>query len=284
MMKPRYIPTLFRVLAALALHQHQAWAQAEVTSRLHAEADSLEQQGAYRVALALTRQALSHSPNDAHLLYDVGRLLLRSGFPDSAVVALEQSILVDSTSATAWSDYGASLAMLDRLPEARESFRAAYALDRSDALIVINLARTEMALGEPARGLDLVRTFRWDAADPSATFRAAELLLEGGHYSAALALYALLSTRLPQLAHGHLRRGDVLIRLGRFTEAIDALELVTQLRPDLPEGWGALGYALYSAGQSDAARVSWTTAVRLDANYFSVRHPEWQSHWEVVKE
>ena len=61
----------------------------------------------------------------------------------------------------------------------------------------------------------------------------------------------------------YLSLGVFLHRLGRYEEAIQPFERVTELTPDNPDGWNNLGTALFDFGDWEGAEVAWSHSVEV---------------------
>jgi tetratricopeptide (TPR) repeat protein len=93
--------------------------------------------------------------------------------------------------------------------------------------------------------------------------RAAAILIGQKKYSAGIrALQAIVHAH-PSLATVHFQLGELLVRMGRFDEAIRAFGTVHDLRPDAIPSALALADALAHAGKTNAARDAAATAIAL---------------------
>ena len=68
----------------------------------------------------------------------------------------------------------------------------------------------------------------------------------------------------PELADAHAGKGDALVGLGRFDEAMRCYEEAIRLEPDLAEAHAGKGYALVRLGRFDEAIKCYDEAVRLE--------------------
>ena len=93
--------------------------------------------------------------------------------------------------------------------------------------------------------------------------RAAAVLIGQKKYSAGIRALQAIANAHPSLATVHYQLGDLLMRMGRFDEAIRAFGTVRELRPDSTAGAQALAEALVRAGKTTAAREQSQIAIAL---------------------
>jgi len=93
--------------------------------------------------------------------------------------------------------------------------------------------------------------------------RAAAVLIGQKKYSAGIRALQVIVRAHPSLATVQFQLGELLVRMGRFDEAIRSFGTVRDLRPDATAGALALADALVRAGKTDAAREQAQAAVAL---------------------
>jgi tetratricopeptide (TPR) repeat protein len=93
--------------------------------------------------------------------------------------------------------------------------------------------------------------------------RAAAILIGQKKYSAGIRSLQAIVRAHPSLATVHFQLGELLVRMGRFDEAIRAFGTVRELRPDATPGALALADALVHAGKTSSARETADTAIAL---------------------
>jgi len=95
-------------------------------------------------------------------------------------------------------------------------------------------------------------------------------------YSAGIRSLQSIARAHPSLATVHFQLGELLVRMGRFDEAIRAFGTVRELRPDATPGALALADALMRAGKTGGARETAETAIALaereDAHALAAAH------------
>ena len=87
-----------------------------------------------------------------------------------------------------------------------------------------------------------------------------------GDVQGALDVLEPLARTQPKWAMVHLDLGLALARCGRGQDAIGALRKAVSLKPDLPQGWRALGDHLMAAGEQDAADAAYANHVRYSTH------------------
>jgi len=89
--------------------------------------------------------------------------------------------------------------------------------------------------------------------DPRALLVYASARRRRGDPQAALAILTPLAAAYPRAAHTQYELGCALAGLNREPEALAALRRAVDLKPDLAEGWRALGRLLFARGDNAAA-------------------------------
>src|SRR5262245_10069648 len=93
--------------------------------------------------------------------------------------------------------------------------------------------------------------------------RAAAMLIGQKKYSAGIRALQAIVRAHPSLATVQFQLGELLVRMGRFDEAIRAFGTVRELRPDATAGALALADALVHTGKTSGARETADTAIAL---------------------
>ena len=215
---------------------------------LHRRAVLLRQAGRFSEALAAYDAAVRANPEDATLLVEFGQTLILAGKHEEALRVLDFVLAADPGHRLALLSRADALNQMYRSQEARDLLlagSAAFEVDR-DAEYHLSLANSHWGSGEHS------------------------LALAGADRALALGLAG---------PDSHLVRGKALYHLGRFAEAIEALEKVLALDPERHEAAMTLGFACLANG--DLAR-GWALAERrmeagtkgLITRKFS--RPKWQ--------
>ncbi|WP_309604322.1 sulfotransferase [Phenylobacterium sp.] len=124
---------------------------------------------------------------------------------------------------------------------------------RASALLATDPAQAER------RARDLLRTA---PKDPRALLILGSALRRRGDFAGARALLEPLGRAYPQAALTQYELGLTATGLGDPSEGILALRRAVSLKPDLAEGWKALGDALFAAGDAGGARAAFKAHVR----------------------
>ena len=124
---------------------------------------------------------------------------------------------------------------------------------RASALLATDPAQAER------RARDLLRT---TPKDPRALLILGSALRRRGEFAGARALLEPLGRAYPQAALTQYELGLAAIGLGDPSEGALALRRAVGLKPDLAEGWKALGDALFAAGDAGGAKAAFKAHVR----------------------
>jgi tetratricopeptide (TPR) repeat protein len=184
------------------------------------------QTGQLQEAVANLQAALAAHPNDADLLYYLGRAsgLLAKQSIDTLLAAYPDS-------ARAHQAMAENYFVLRRMPDAEKEYREALRLRPG-------LPEAHLALGEVYAG-----AFQWDKAEEQ--FR--------------------MQTKLqPGNAEAAYRLGEALLEQGKAHEARAELLRADRLMPDMPETLYSLGKAASLEGDSAAAERSWTKLLSIE--------------------
>jgi tetratricopeptide (TPR) repeat protein len=196
--------------------------------------------GDQRAALeeTIVRQRLEKYPDDFGANYSMGDLLLTQGNAAAAVPYFEIAAKTNAGSALAATELGIALFSAARLPEAREQFRRALAIDAAYADARFDLASVEAATAEwepAATDFKLVLEARPDDA------RARQ------HLGDVLMLW-----------------GDAVSKSGKHEEALAHYRDALQLRPGDAQLHGKAGMALAQLARLDEAKAEFETSLRID--------------------
>src|ERR1700731_4498902 len=184
------------------------------------------QTGQLTEAVANLQAALAAHPNDADLLYYLGRAsgLLAKQSIDTLLAAYPDS-------ARAHQAMAENYFVLRRMPDAEKEYREALRLRPG-------LPEAHLALGEVYAG-----AFQWDKAEEQ--FR--------------------MQTKLqPGNAEAAYRLGNALLEQGKAHEARVELLRADRLLPDMPETLYVLGKAASLEGDAAAAEKSWTKLLSIE--------------------
>jgi tetratricopeptide (TPR) repeat protein len=184
------------------------------------------QTGQLPEAVANLQAALAAHPNDADLLYYLGRAsgLLAKQFIETLLAAYPDS-------ARAHQAMAENYFVLRRMPDAEKEYREALRLRPG-------LPEAHLALGEVYAG-----AFQWEKAEEQ--FR--------------------MQTKLqPGNAEAAYRLGEALLQQGKAKEARTELLRADRLMPDMPETLYSLGKAASLEADSAAAEKAWTKLLSIE--------------------
>jgi tetratricopeptide (TPR) repeat protein len=182
--------------------------------------------GQYEEAVANLSAALVKRPNDADLLYYLGRA---SGLLSKR--SIDTLLSVDPDSARAHQAMGENYFVLRQMPQAEQEYREALR-QRPD------IPGLQLELG-----LVHARSAQWDKAEEA--FRAE-------------------AKRQPGNAEAAYRFGAALLQQGKVHEARAELERADRLQPDMPETLYLLGKAASLDADLPLAEKSWTRVIALE--------------------
>ncbi|HXM65914.1 MAG TPA: tetratricopeptide repeat protein [Candidatus Acidoferrum sp.] len=184
------------------------------------------QTGQLTEAVANLQAALAAHPNDADLLYYLGRA---SGL--LAKQSIDTLLATYPDSARAHQAMAENYFVLRRMPDAEKEYREALRLRPG-------LPEAHLALGEVYAG-----AFQWDKAEEQ--FR--------------------MQTKLqPGNAEAAYRLGNALLEEGKAREARAELVRADKLMPDMPETLYSLGKAESLGGDAASAEKAWTKLLSIE--------------------
>jgi predicted Zn-dependent protease len=118
--------------------------------------------------------------------------------------------------------------------------------------------------GETADALEVIeRALTADSDDSMALALKARILLDGGQPHEALELGELMELRTPNEYRGPLVVGLALMTLGRYREALNALDRAIECEPEAAQAYRARGEAYAQLGDQRLAAVDRARAVYL---------------------
>ena len=211
---------------------HAANPGAQVIAATYASA--LSQQGRHREALAIYRNAVRTWPDDSMLFHDLAVAAQRAGLRDEATRAEQAAVALDPGNGAAHNGLGLLLIEAGRIDDARQAFERAAGADRSSAEYLANLGNAKRASG--------------DRTGAEAAYRSA-LRSDPGATDALNGL------------------GVLLVEAGRPREAIPFLERAAASDPTLWEARLNLGIAQQTAGDLEAAAVSYRAVLEAPARF-----------------
>ena len=236
-----------------------AFRQAIVLDSLYAPAhtslaDWLEQQGSYTESLAHTRMALSIRPN--HLADQVrqGRLLLRLGRSEEAVLLLQDIVIGYPRTAEPQYVLGQALQQLG------ESDQSSRILAKADSLRAI-----EQAAGR------LANTANRQPTNFQAQVDYATALRRSGRTEEALRVYLIARALRPNNINLQFHIANAKMALGSLKEAEQELLYILVTDSSYVLAWLSLGEIYAKTNRTALAREAWQKAVLVDPDHPAVQ-------------
>jgi cellulose synthase operon protein C len=126
------------------------------------------------------------------------------------------------------------------------------------AILYVQLKQPEKAL------IEYVELSALDSNEEDYPLRAARIHADSGRGAEAVEWYRKALLVAPYDKETHEALGQLLMREQRYTEAVDAFRILTQLNPASAPAHSRLAFALYRSGKVDEAKLSAKRAVGLD--------------------
>lgn len=182
----------------------------------------------------LLRKTVEEFPGDARALHELYVQYKKEGRQDDAMSAIEAAVTLDPDNANLQLKFGVECGLFNRLDEAERAFRQALALDPSMADAYLGLSVQYEHSNRDEEFAPLVAVAEANGLDegPLAFMRAYEHR-RANRFEDALESLALVPPDLEPERTTHLR-GQLLDRLGRADEAIEAFITTNRLHETSP--------------------------------------------------
>lgn len=237
-------------------------------SSLVASAEQAVRDGDLERALAEFAQAIEVNPNltQAHLgMADIYRM---RGDYSRAEGRYSQAARLEPRNFDAQYFHGLMLHLLDRLPEAIQSYLRALNLRPADFKANLNLATAYYQLDENAQALPYAkRAVELNPQDGPARFNLGAIYAAMNRHQDAVREYQQATELMPLNAPLLLNLSDSLGKLERYEEMTNALLQAIKSEPTAA-AHERLGFARFRMGLFAEAKQSFSSALRLDADYF----------------
>ncbi len=161
-----------------------------------------------------------------------GKTALGAGDFESAAELLRKAIEANPDSLAGHVNLGATLLKLNRQPEAAELFRAALGIDPHNAPALFNLAVMLANGPERPKAIAYLERLLARQPDPQAQRYLIQLYMADQNTARALPLLQSLALNQPDDEDIQLESAGMLIQVGRFTDAAEALANGCARRPD----------------------------------------------------
>ncbi|MFO0946035.1 MAG: tetratricopeptide repeat protein [Planctomycetota bacterium] len=218
----------------------------------------------WRTSEALFGRALAVTKNNSFAHHYLGRALLRSGDVKGAVEQLQLARKIRPRDVDVLNDLALGLMRAGNLAEANQHLSTALDLEPNLATTYLNLGRIEQAQGDFAGALDRYKSaLRLSPGLVDAQLEMAISLTSLGRFDeAASACRRALEFGESSEAHGTL--GQILLYKQDFDGAVAELEQALALAPNSPGYLSDLADALSLRGETQAAKVNYEAALKLD--------------------
>lgn len=226
------------------------------------------QTGHADVAAKLLRQAVSISPDSAHLHANLANTLAAQRQFDEAIPLYRRALALKPDSPQVLMNLAAALKNQGSIDEATSVYRQAIALYPENADAYFKLAAVLKDKGDlPAaiEALNRAAVLRPDFSP--ATEQLAYTLHQAGRLQEAVVAYRRLIELCPDSREAYTYLGVALYDLGQFDEAIEAHRQSVRVRPDCAEAYDNLGAVLMIRGRRDEAVFQLQQAVALRPDY-----------------
>ena len=228
----------------------------------------LQARGDIDEAVALYRDALERTPNDALVHSNLGTALAADGRLDEAVAAYERALAIEPDDADSHYNLGNALFGLDRFADAAVAFREAIRIEPGHAEAHVNLGNALVELGRTAEAAEHYRRgseLRPDAVE--ALNNLGLLRAEAGDLDEAISLWRQAAAVAPDFADAHANLGSALRQIGDADAALPHFRRVVELAPDSAAAHNDLGVMLGSTDALNEAATHFRRAIALDRTY-----------------
>lgn len=230
-------------------------------------AEVYERSGRAENAIPAMRLAIERDPKNEAYRFRYGMLLTDTKAPAAAVIRLEESLQEFPNSSRLWFALGVGQTALNKIEEAAAAFRRAQELDPKFAAAFAYLGMTHDQQGRYADAVVLYeRALAIDERLFAAHYLAAEAIVKQVPADEARAEKHLSSAVVldPSFAPARVSLGKLLMRRGRFEEAVTQLKGAIDLEPNLTEAHYHLGRALTRLKRTAEAQATLATFKRLN--------------------
>jgi tetratricopeptide (TPR) repeat protein len=233
--------------------------------------------GRYDAAIEAYNQALSFKPDYFDALYQKGNILYNLSKHEEALEAYERAISTTDDENGEWQEFDAwyskarTLDQLGRVDEAIEAYDEALELNPSHAdawfeKAVISFNRGsgyEQEAIEAFNNTLNLEPYNFDALIHKGI---SEILL--GQYNQSYLSFDYATILDPEHAYAWTLKGESLMELGRYEEAIQAYDEALQLSLDDPSiVWNSKGIALAKLGKYENATLAFDEAINTSGDY-----------------
>jgi protein O-mannosyl-transferase len=196
---------------------------------------SFNQVSYWHDSLTILRHTQLCTADNAMIHNCLASALFREGNPAEAAVEFQAAIKLSRPDAGLHNGLGASFQMTDRKDEAFAQYRRATSIDPLSVEALIGMASILIERGQLSEArADLERAHKLDADNALIYANLASLSVKAGDFTQALSYADQGLQRNPQLYACDFDAAQALRGLGRFDEAIERLQRLSQVAPGDP--------------------------------------------------
>ncbi len=239
-------------------------------SMLIGKAFSFHQQGRLDEARAFYEQALVLDGTDPEALHLLGVLELQSGNAPAATDLLERASTVDSANPQILANLGNAYFAQGRLTEALAAYERSLQNDANSAETWAGYGNTCTALGKTPQAVSAYhQALKLNGALADVWRTLADSLLSQEQPGEAMKALERSAAEFARQGHPDvlpvlLSRGNILVALGRFDEALQLFAQVVKGAPGFAPAYVSLGGVYRDLGQPDEARANYLQAIEID--------------------
>ena len=224
-------------------------------------------------ALAAYETALLDAPDDPGVLFSAASTCHRRGLLDDADVRYRRVLGFVPDHVMALTNLGALSLVRGDHAGARSALERAVACDPESEAAWRNLASVLECADDPhALGRCLEDAIARVPESIPLRYRQALHLLGRGDAASARTVFESVTALDPSCFEAHYRTGQLDLAGGDAQAAAPRLAAACRLRPDSPAAANDLGVAHWLLGDRDGARVCFTHALSVSADYAPARH------------
>jgi Flp pilus assembly protein TadD len=231
-------------------------------------AAALDGAGDWQQAKGEYEKALVIDPSDANARFDLAQLEAKHQDFSAAEANFRQLLAANSKDAGAHAALGAVLAATQRDAEAKQELETALSLDPKNFDALYNLASDLASAGagdqNSARAIELLQLALEQRDDFEAHQLLAAVYAQSGKLADALREFQAAQRLRPNNAESHLALARVYEEMGQMPNAIREQRAALAIDSSNPGDWNDLGVLQIHAGDKAAAREAFEHALKLD--------------------
>jgi Flp pilus assembly protein TadD len=229
-------------------------------------AAALDAAGDWQEARAEYEKAITADPANTNAHYDLGQLEAQHGDYAAAESQFQQILAKSPQDAGAHAALGAVYAQTQRSAKAQQEFEAALKLDPNNFDALYNLAGIDAGNQDLTGAAELLQQALRQKDDPDAHQSLAVVFAQQGKLADALREFQAWQRLRPNDAAPHLALAKVRQAMGDMSGAIREQQAALAIDPNDPGDWNDLGVLEVHAGDKAAARRDFEKALKLDPN------------------